>query len=49
MFQTQGYFLYEIKAINIPPQIGAHIAHGINAYNESCRKHKKEKINIIIN
>ena len=36
------YIGYGIKAINIPPQIGAHIAHGINAYNESCRNHKKK-------
>lgn len=31
-----------IQAINIPPQIGAHIAHGINAYNESCNNRKKK-------
>lgn len=31
-----------VKAINIPPQVGAHIAHGINAYNESCKKRKKK-------
>lgn len=36
------YVGYGIKAINIPPQVGAHIAHGINAYNESCRNHKKK-------
>ncbi len=30
------YLGHAIKAINIPPQVGAHIAHGINAYNESC-------------
>ncbi len=29
-----------VKGINIPPQIGAHIAHGINAYKESCGKKK---------
>ncbi len=36
------YVGYGIKAINIPPQVGAHIAHGINAYNESCSNRKKK-------
>lgn len=36
------YIGYGIKAINIPPQVGAHIAHGFNACNESCRNRKKK-------
>ncbi len=36
------YIGYGIKAINIPPQVGAHVAHGINAYNESCDNRKKK-------
>ncbi len=31
-----------VKSINIPPQVGAHIAHGINAYRESCGYRKKK-------
>lgn len=31
-----------VKLINTPPQIGAHIAHGINAYQESCGNRKKK-------
>lgn len=36
------YVGYGIKAINTSPQVGAHVAHGINAYNESCRSRKKK-------
>ena len=36
------YLGHAIKAINIPSQVGAHIAHGINAYNESCSNRKKK-------
>lgn len=36
------YIGHAIKAINIPPQVGAHIAHGVNAYNESCISRKKK-------
>ncbi len=31
-----------VKIINTPPQVGAHIAHGINAYKESCGNRKKK-------
>lgn len=31
-----------VKLINTPPQIGAHIAHGINTYQESCGNRKKK-------
>lgn len=31
-----------IKAYNKGSLGGAHIAHNINAYNESCRNHKKK-------
>lgn len=31
-----------VKIINTPPQVGAHIAHGINAYRESCGSRRKK-------
>lgn len=31
-----------VKLINTPPQVGAHIAHGINAYRESCGSRRKK-------
>lgn len=31
-----------VKIINMPHQFGAHTAHGINAYKESCGKKKKK-------
>ena len=36
------YIGQAIKAYNRGSLGGAHIAHGVNAYNESCHNHKKK-------
>ena len=31
-----------MKVINTPHQIGVHVAHGVNAYKESCSNRRKK-------